>query len=258
MEKFCLITGASSGLGKDLSILLAKENKNLLLVASNLEKLNKAKEEITKINDKIKIETLAYDLSVKENLEKIYKYTKEKNNFINFVINSAGFGDRTDFVDMDIDFELKMNEVNINALTYFSNVYLDDMKKYREGNILNISSIAAFMAGPYMATYHASKAYVLLLSEAIYYELKKYNINVTCICPGPFKSNFVNIAKNDFTFKKMKPISSEKAALISLKALKKKKPLKIIGFKNKLMIFALRLVPRKLVYSISAHSLKKF
>ena len=93
---------------------------------------------------------------------------------------------------------------------------------------------------------------------AISYELKNTNIKVTTLCPGPFLSNFVKVAGNDYTFKKIKPLTSEKVASIGLKALKKGKTLKIIGFKNKLMIFAIRLAPRSLVRSISAHSLKKF
>ena len=258
MKKFSLITGSASGLGKEISKLLAKENHNLILVDINENSLKETEKEITEINKDSEIITLAYDLSNKDSLKKIYEYTKSNGYFINYVINAAGFGDREDFIKMNIDRQMKMTDVCCNALLYFSQVYLEDMLKNNEGHILNISSIAGFMPGPFMSTYHAVKSYVLFLGEAISYELRNTNIKVTTLCPGPFLSNFVKVAGNEYTFKKIKPLTSEKVALIGLKALKKGKTLKIIGFKNKLMIFAIRLAPRSLVRSISAHSLKKF
>ena len=110
-----------------------------------------------------------------------------------------------------------------------------------EGHIINVSSIAGFIPGPYMCTYHASKGYVLLLSESIEYELAKYNVKVLTLCPGPFKSNFVKLAHNDYTFK----------------ASKKGKRLLITGVKNKLTIFVTRFFPRRLVTFSSAKTMKE-
>ena len=257
MKKFSIITGSASGLVKEISKLLAKENHNLILVDINENSLKETEKEITEINKDIEIITLAYDLSNKDNLKKIYEYTKSNGYFINYVINAAGFGDREDFIKMNIDRQMKMTDVCCNALLYFSQVYLEDMLNNNEGHILNISSIAGFMAAPFMSTYHATKAYLLLLGEAISRELKGTNVNLTTICPGPFDSNFVNVAKSHYEFEKIKTMTSKQVAVLSYKAFKKKKTISVIGFKNKLLLFAIRFVPRKLVTNIAASIMKE-
>ena len=152
MKKFTLITGGSSGLGKELAFLYAKDNNNILLVATNKTKLEKVKEEIKSINQNIEVEYLIADLSSQEEREKIFSYTQEKDYFINNLVNNAGFGDQKDFKDMDINYQIKMLEVNCAALLYFSRIYLDDMLKHNEGHIINVGSIAGFLPGPYMST----------------------------------------------------------------------------------------------------------
>lgn len=158
---------------------------------------------------------------------------------------------------MDINFQLKMLDVNAGALLYFSRIYLDDMLKHNEGHIINVGSIAGFLPGPYMSTYHASKGYVLLLGEALSYELRKTNVKCLTLCPGPFISNFVDKAHNDWTFKKIKPIPASEVAKQAYSKSKKGKNLHIVGFKNKLTIFATRFVPRSLVTKSSAKTTKK-
>ena len=205
----------------------------------------------------ILIDTFVADLAKEEELKKVYAYTLEKGYFVNNVVNAAGFGDRCDFKDMDIDKQLKMTYVDCNAVLYFSKVFLDNMLKNNEGHIINVASIAAFMPAPYMCTYHACKSYVLLLGEAISYEIRKTNVKLLTLCPGPFLSKFVELAHNDYTFKKIKPVTAKKVAEFGYKKSLKGKSLAIVGFKNRLTIFAARFAPRKFVTKTSAKTMKK-
>ena len=255
MDKYTLITGASSGLGFELARLFGKDNNNLLLVSSNESNLKHAKEELEK-EVSVDIKVLAADLTNPLNFKKVQEFTGKNNIFVSNLVNCAGFGDRTDFVDMDINKQLKMVELNCNAPMYLMHEYVKGMIEAKEGHILNISSIAAFVPGPYMSTYHATKAFLTNLSESITRELKGTNVKVTTINPGPFESGFVKKAGNDYTFSKIKPISAQKVAEISYKCMKKGKSFKVIGFKNNLMMLLTRFVPRKLVANTSANQIK--
>ena len=158
--------------------LYAKDNNNLLLIDINEEGLNNAKKEINNLYPNIVVDLLIADLSDVNELKKVYNYTTEKEYFINNLVNSAGFGDRCDFKDMNIDKQITMTNVDCNALLYFTRVYLDEMLKHDEGHIINVASIAGFLPGPYMCTYHACKGYVLLLGEAISYEIRKTKVKL--------------------------------------------------------------------------------
>lgn len=254
--KITLITGASSGLGLELARIYAKNNNNLLLVARSEDKLINIKKEIEQEYN-VFVDYKVIDVSKKEELSNLYQYTKEKDYFINNLVNNAGFGDREDFIDMDIDKQMQMTEVNCNAVLYLTKVFLNNMLLNNEGHIINVCSIAAFMPAPYMCTYHATKAFVLYLGEAISYEIRKSNVKLLTLCPGPFTSNFVNLAHNDYTFKKIKPISALKVANFAYKKSIKGKKLAIVGFKNKLTVFACRFFPRSFVTMISAKNIKK-
>ena len=255
MGEYTLITGASSGLGFQLAKLFAKDKNNLLLISSNEDNLKHAKEELEKeVN--VDIQILAVDLSDRSKFKIVKEFTNKNQIFIFNLVNCAGFGDRTDFVEMDIDKQMKMVELNCNAPMYLMHAYLKDMIAAKEGHILNISSIAAFVPGPYMCTYHASKAFLTNLSEGIARELKGTGVKLTTVCPGPFESGFVSKAGNEYTFSKIKPMSVQKVAEISYKCLKKNKSFKVIGFKNKLMMFMTRFSPRKLVTNTSANQIK--
>ncbi len=254
--EYTLITGAASGLGNSFAKLYAKDKENLILVDINEEKLQKATEELKTINSEIDILTYVADVSNIDRLKEIVKDIDDKNLFVSRLINSAGFGDREDFLKMNIDKQIKMTEVNCNALLYLCHAFGTKMAMARNGHIINVSSIAGFIPGPYMCTYHATKGYVYLLSESIAYELKKFDVKVLTLCPGPFNSNFVKEAHNDFTFKKIKPLESSEVALKAYKASKKGKRILITGMKNKLTIFITRLAPRRLITMVSAKNMK--
>ena len=254
--KTTLITGAASGLGKEFAKLYAQDGNNLVLVDLDSEGLKKVKRDLLTIYN-IKCDIITADLSEKEELKKVFEYTKSEGYFVNNLVNCAGFGDRCDFKEMDIDKQLKMTDVDCNALLYFTRVYLDDMLKNDEGHIINVSSIAGFLPGPFMCTYHACKGFVLLLGESISYELKGTNVHLLTLCPGPFKSNFVAKAHNHYTFTKIKPVDASYVAKFGYKKSLKGKTLAVVGFKNRLTIFATRFAPRSFVTASSAKTIKK-
>ena len=251
-----LITGATGGLGKAFAKIYAKNSNNLLLVGTNDEKLTTLKDELEN-SFNVTVDFISADFADKTQLKKVYEYAKNKEYFVNNLVNCAGFGDRTDFIDMDVDLQLKMIDVNCNALLYFCRVFITDMVKNNEGHIINACSLAAFVPGPYMCTYHASKAFVLNLTESIAHEIRKTKVKILALCPGPFISGFVEKAKNDWTFKKIKPVSADKIALFGYKKSIKGKRIAIPGFTNKLTAFAPRFFTRKFVAKVSAGTLKK-
>lgn len=251
------ITGGANGLGESFAKLYAKDNNNLLLIDIDEKNLLRVKTELSSLHPNILIDTLVADLTKVEELKRVYQYTVDKDYFVNNLVNCAGFGDQNDFIDMDIDKQIAMTNLNCNALLYFTRVFLTKMKEKDEGHIINISSIAGFLPGPYMCTYHATKGYVLLLGESISYELRKTNVKLLTLCPGPFLSEFVKKAHNDYTFSKIKPISSDKVAEFGYKKSKQGKSLAIVGFKNRLTILAAKFAPRKMVTSSSAKTMKK-
>ncbi len=254
--KVTLITGATGGLGKAFTEIYAKNKNDLFLVSTKEDKLIELKKEIESKYG-VNVYYLSADLSDKSALKKVYDYAKVQGFFVNNLVNNAGFGDRCDFKDMDVDLQLKMVDVNCNALLYFTRVFLTDMLKNNEGHIINVGSIAGFVPGPYMCTYHATKAFVLNLGESVAHEIRKSKVKLLTLCPGPFESGFVSKAHNDYTFEKIKPVPASKVAEYAYKQSLKGKRIAIVGFGNKLTCFAPRFFSRKFVASISAGTLKK-
>lgn len=252
-----LITGAASGLGKEFAKLYAKESEILILVDKNEVGLNEFKSELEKTYKSLDIHLLIKDLTNLDEVKSVYEYTDKENLKVTTLINAAGFGDREDFKNMDIDKQIAMTNLNCNALLYFTNVYLKNMLDMNQGHIINISSIAGFIPGPYMCTYHATKGFVLLLGESISYELKGTNVKLLTLCPGPFNSNFVKLAHNDYTFSKIKPVDASIVAKYGYKMSKKGKKVAIVGLKNKLTIFITRFFSRNFVTKTSAKGIKK-
>lgn len=255
--KVTLITGATGGLGKELAKLYAIDNNNLLLSGTSESKLSALKADLTALYPNITIDVVQANLTEKQGWEKVVSYACDNGYTVNNLVNNAGFGDQCDFKDMDIQRQLDMINVNCCALTYFTNAFLPSMLENNEGRILNVGSIASFVPGPYMSTYHATKAYVLSLGEAIAYEIRKSKVRITTLCPGPFDSGFVDRAGNHYTFSKIKPVSAEKVAKIGYKASKKGKTFVVAGFKNKVTVFLPRFVSRKFSAAVTGKLSKK-
>ena len=233
-----LVTGASSGIGRDIARELAKRNIDLILVSRDVEKLNQVKDSISNVD----VEVIAKDLSNADNCKELYEQVKDKQ--IDILINNAGFGLFGDFIETDLDREIEMIDVNIKAVHILTKLFLKDFVKRDSGYILNVASSAGFMAGPKLNTYYATKNYVVSLTEAIYEELRqdKSNVHISALCPGPVDTNFNNVAKGSFTVKALKPDSVAKYAVDSLF---KNKLIIIPGFSMKLGVYAARVIPIK-------------
>lgn len=189
-----LITGASSGIGREFAKILANKGYELILVARDEEKLNELQKELN-----VDTKVISMDLSIQENCEKLHL----ENPNIDLLINNAGFGDCGNFTHTSLTKEINMINTNIVAYHILTKLYLTDMKKVNKGHILNVASIAGFMPGPLMSTYYATKSYVVRLSEGIREELNKENSNVkiSILCPGPVNTNFNKVANVKFSLK---------------------------------------------------------
>ena len=233
-----LITGASSGIGKDMAKYLSSMGHDLILVARRKDLMDKLKEELT-----TSVEVIECDLSKEKNVFKLYESVKDKN--IDVLINNAGFGLFGDFSKTDLDTELKMIDVNIKAPHILTKLFLKDFIKKDNGYILNVCSSAGFMAGPRLNTYYATKNYLTKLTMAINEELRqsKSNVYVGCLCPGPTSTEFNKVAHGTFSIKEA---SSEYVAKYGIDKMFKKKMIIIPTLRMKLGIFMLRLAPYRL------------
>lgn len=199
-----LITGASSGIGYNLAKVLSNNYDEMVLVGRDKERLEDLKKDINNSNIKI----VSTDLSNVDNCIKLYNDNKD----VDLLINNAGFGDCGWFSDTDLHKDLNMINTNIVALHTLTKLYLGDMKKKNSGHILNVASIAGFMPGPLMATYYATKNYVVKLSEAIRVELKheKSSVKISVLCPGPVNTKFNERANVKFSLKGMESVDVAK------------------------------------------------
>ena len=244
-----LITGASSGIGLEMAKILAKKNYDLILVSKDKEKLQKVKENL---GEKVKI--IVADLSVESKLKEVYVLCKNEN--IDILINNAGFGDVGKFYETDLSKEMDMINVNIRALHVLTKLFLKDFRKRNSGYILNVASMAAFSPGPLMATYYATKSYVLKLTTSIYEELRreKSNVVISALCPGPVKTNFDKVANVKFSIKQM---DSKFVAEYGLSEMFNKKLIVIPGFKMKVVNFFAKIAPTKLAARVAYNVQKK-
>ena len=239
-----LITGASSGIGKDMAKEFAKKGYDLVLVARDEKKLEQTKKELEAYRGKI--ETISMDLSEEENCKIIHKNVKN----VDILINNAGFGDCGNFTKTDLEKDIKMIKTNVMAYHILTKLYLKDMKEKNKGKILNVASIAGFMPGPLMATYYATKAYVVRLSEAIREELKKEKskVQISILCPGPVATNFNNVANVKFH---LREANSEKVAKYAIKKLERGKFYIVPGFDIKFAKIGAKLCPSTLISKIT-------
>ena len=239
-----LITGASSGIGRDMARYLATLGWDLVVVARRTDRLLELKEELKNVD----VMCITADLSDRAECFKVYEETKGVH--IDMLINNAGFGLAGEFVETDLLTELRMIDTNVTALHILTKLYLKDFVARDSGTILNVASSASFMAGPLLNTYYATKNYVYRLSEAIYQELKekKSKVKISILCPGPIKTEFLDIANVGFVMGNLK---SEKVAKLAIDKALKGKLIVIPGFMMKAGKFLLRLIPEKLMLWVS-------
>lgn len=233
-----LITGASSGIGKNMAYVLANKGIDLILVARNKDELLKIK-----ANVKVNVEVIELDLLKEKNVFKLYEMCKDRN--IDILINNAGFGLFGLFTETDLDRELEMIDLNIKAYHILTKLFLKDFVEKDNGYILNVASSAGFMAGPRLSTYYATKNYVLKLTMAINEELRQSgsNVVVSALCPGPVNTNFNKVAHGEFSIKEASP---KYVAEYAINKLFKKKMIIIPTFRIRLGIFLLRILPYRI------------
>ena len=249
MTKTALITGAASGLGYELSLLLAHDSYNLILVDIDGDKLQLVKEEINKAN-KCKVDVLVKDLSMPNVAVEIFEAIK--NVRIDVLVNNAGFGLFGSFNNTAWNRELDMIHVHVITSTHLTKLLLDGMIKRGSGKILNISSLAAFQPGPLMAIYYASKSYLLSFSEAIANELKETGVTVTVLCPGPTKTAFQEVVSETASDNKIgfNMACPSEVALYGYEAMQKGKTVAIPGYINKFLASLHRFVSRGMATKI--------
>ena len=237
-----LITGASTGIGRDMARYLHSCGTDLILVARSTNLLEELKAEL---DGKPRIITL--DLSTEENCRQLYDQTKTEE--IDILINNAGFGTYGFSSDVDLDTELNMIDLNIKALHILTKLFVADFEKRNSGYVLNVASVAGFLSGPLMSTYYATKGYVVKFSTALYEELrrKKKNVHISVLCPGPVATEFNNRAGVRFM---ISGLSSKFVAQYALKKMFKGKLLIFPGVVIKAGVFLQRLIPTKLLLKI--------
>lgn len=240
-----LITGASSGIGREMAIYLSEVGCDLILVAKDKEKLEELQKEL-----KTKVQIIIIDLANEKKIKDLYMITKNEN--IDILINNAGFGLFGDYETVDLLTELNMIDVNIKAVHILTRMFLKDFTKRNSGYILNVASSAGLLkGGPLMSCYYATKSYIVSFTNAIYEELrrKKSRVKVAVLCPGPVKTNFDKVAGVKFN---LKQLDAKYVARYSITKLFSSKKLIIIPGKSvKLGIFLTRFLPTKLLLKIT-------
>lgn len=248
--KYTIITGATSGIGYDLSKIFALNKHNLILVSRNKEKLETIKHTLSK---EYLIDVLIFtcDLSRSEEINNLCENIISSKVQIEYLVNNAGVGSFGPFYKIPKNEDLNIIDLNIRSLTHMTKVFLPYFVEKNHGGILNVSSTAAFSPGPYMAVYYSSKSYVLSLTEALREEVKNKDIKISVLCPGPTDTNFQNnakVKKADFAKKSM--MDSSTVATIAYDGFMKGKTIIIPGFNNKFLAFFSKILPRKLLSKI--------
>src|SRR5437667_7346933 len=240
-----LITGASSGIGEAFARKLATQGHDLVLVARSEDKLIALCNELGR-NHNIRAQYVALDLSEPDAPARLLAETRERNLEIDFLINNAGFGSMGDFAKLDLELELKMIDLNVRSLVELTHRFLQPMRERRSGRIINVASTAGFQAVPFMATYAATKAFVLSFSEALWEENRPYGIRVMALCPGVTETNLFEASRMQRPPARISQ-TAEEVVETALRALRRGKSSVISGWTNFFMVESERLVPRSLI-----------
>lgn len=243
-----LITGASSGIGRDMARYLSSLGWELILTARNAESMKKLSKEL-----KTKVQIIPLDLSDEKSVFELYDRCRGQS--VDLLVNNAGYGIFGEFDKTDLTDELDLINVNIKAVHILTKLFLRDFKKRNSGRILNVASGAGFMTGPLLSSYYASKNYVVRLSLAVYEELRRSGsrVKISVFCPGPVDTNFNNRAGVQFS---IKPISSMFAAKYAVDKCLEGKTIIIPSVDMKLGLLAARFAPHKIL-SAFAYTIQK-
>lgn len=249
-----LITGASSGIGAAFARKLAKRGRNVLLVARSEDKLIALCNEIGRTSG-IRAQYVATDLTEPDAAQRLFEDVAKRDLTIDMLINNAGFGSMGDFARLERATELEMVELNVKSLVDLTHRFLGPMRDRRQGTIINVASTAAFQAVPFMATYAATKAFVLSFSQALWEENRPHGIHVLALCPGVTDTNFFAASKIDRP--PMRTVQTpEEVVDAALRGLARRKSIVIAGWANWLTVEIQRAVPRSFVAKFVGKTLR--
>jgi short-subunit dehydrogenase len=240
-----LVTGASAGIGKELSRVLAVDH-DLILTARRAEELNALAAELRSAHGTT-CHVFPADLAAPHGPRQLFDAVTAAGLAVEVLVNNAGFGDHGPFADAELAKLLRMIQVNVTALTELTGLFLPGMLARGRGKVLNVGSVAGFQPGPLMAVYYATKAFVNSLSEALDDELRGTGIGVTCLCPGPTRSEFKAVAGVRRGSSVTREMDTRAVAEAGVRGMRRGKRLVIPGFANRLLIFAERFLPRRVV-----------
>ncbi|MDZ7773461.1 MAG: SDR family oxidoreductase [Balneolaceae bacterium] len=252
-----LITGASGGIGMELARVHAAHGHDLVLVARREERLRELGEELGEAHG-IRATVVPADLATAGGPENVYRRTQEAGIRVRYLVNNAGIGDFGPFAESDWQKQSDMIGINVTSLTRLTHLYLPDMVEAGRGRILNVASTAAFVPGPLMSVYYATKHYVLAFSESLYTELRGDGVTVTALCPGPTRSGFQSTAEMQESglFDYQVVAGAREVAEYGFKQMMKGRPVAIHGWANKISMQAVRLSPRSVVRKM-VHTMQK-
>lgn len=249
-----LITGASSGIGAAFARKLAKRGRNVLLVARSEDKLIALCNELGRVSG-ARAQYVVCDLTGPDAAARLLAETQKRELVIDMLVNNAGFGSMGDFTRLELATELEMIDLNVKSLVDLTYKFLVPMRERRQGTIINVASTAAFQAVPFMATYAATKAFVLSFSEALAEENGRHGIRVLALCPGVTDTNFFEASKIDQP--PMRTVqTAEEVVDAALRGLARGKTLVISGWTNWITVEAERFVPRSVVTKVAAKALR--
>ena len=239
-----LITGASSGIGREIAKYLAKLGYDLIIVARNIEKLNALKAELPDTD----VQIITKDFNNEQDSFALYEELRDEK--IDFLVNNAGYGAYGKFTEVSLEKEIGLIHTNIVAVHVLTKLFLQDMVKRNSGYIMNVGSAAGFLAGPTFSSYYASKNYVVRLTQAIHEELRrdKINVKVSALCPGPVQTNFNDVANVKFCIRGLTP---EYVAKYAVDKTLKGKMIITPGFEMKATKFIQHFASEKLLTRIS-------
>lgn len=252
MNGFALITGASKGIGKCMALALASKGYQVLLVARSEPELKSLSEQIS-AQYQVSALYLPVDLANSSAAKQVAEWATQHTSALSVLINNAGYGLWGNFEMLSIDDQINMLQLNINTVVELTHHLLPLLKQQNKSYILNIASTAAYQALPTLATYAASKSFILSFSRALRYELKDSVVSVSCLCPGPTDTGFASRAGMDILTELAQKFNTppEEVAAIGLKGMFNKKAEIIPGFINKLSAFGASHLPKALIEHIS-------
>jgi short-subunit dehydrogenase len=248
--KWSLITGASAGIGLELAKLLAAGGSHLVLTARRVDRLQRLATDLTK-QFGVKVETFPADLVRPEAPEQIFEFTTTRNIEIELLVNNAGFGAFGYIHEIPADRMTEMIQVNCSGVVHLTRLYVAGMVERHHGDVLILASTASFQAVPFISVYAATKAFDLSFAEGIAEELRPFGVRVCALCPGSTNTEFQQVAQQpDRAFRSAE--TAEKVARVGLEALARGKSFVISGARNRIMMEAQRIAPRRFVVKTAA------